>query len=180
MKSIDGTTLELLVLNNWEQTQREASHAISGSRSGTIPISNRRRAVETWDLSRVREYLINRGHMESARADMLIREYRRFMMLLVDHPGEMIPIAGPVDEVWHTHVLFTREYHTFCMATMGEYIHHAPTISDEEANRLLGSYKDNTLRLYRETFGPIDHTIWSENNAVCGCNGTIGTGVPPP
>lgn len=39
-----------------------------------------------------------------------------------------------IDEMWHTFILFTREYHQFCARFFGAYIHHAPaTEGDKEA-----------------------------------------------
>ncbi|HEY5934835.1 MAG TPA: hypothetical protein VIU61_09375 [Kofleriaceae bacterium] len=32
-----------------------------------------------------------------------------------------------LDYMWHTFVLFTREYHAYCTAIGGPFIHHAPT-----------------------------------------------------
>lgn len=32
-----------------------------------------------------------------------------------------------LDEMWHTFILFTRDYHQFCDRYFSEYLHHAPT-----------------------------------------------------
>lgn len=32
-----------------------------------------------------------------------------------------------VDEMWHTFILFTADYHQFCDKYMGRYLHHRPT-----------------------------------------------------
>ena len=32
-----------------------------------------------------------------------------------------------LDEMWHTFILHTRDYHLFCMRLFGHYVHHAPT-----------------------------------------------------
>lgn len=38
-----------------------------------------------------------------------------------------------VDEMWHTFVLFTRDYTGFCDQYLGGYVHHEPTTSEEKA-----------------------------------------------
>jgi len=37
-----------------------------------------------------------------------------------------------IDTMWHTFVLFTREYHAYCKAIGGPYIHHTPTTQTEQ------------------------------------------------
>lgn len=36
-----------------------------------------------------------------------------------------------IDDMWHTFLLFTREYMHFCNHYFGTYIHHIPTAEDE-------------------------------------------------
>lgn len=50
------------------------------------------------------------AHVQGARVAMVIDD--RLLVL---------------DYMWHTFVLFTREYHAYCEAIGGPYIHHAPT-----------------------------------------------------
>jgi len=44
-----------------------------------------------------------------------------------------------MDEMWHTFILFTKEYSAFCEKYFGHYIHHLPTTSKERK-------KDQSLR----------------------------------
>ncbi len=37
-----------------------------------------------------------------------------------------------LDEMWHTFILFTRDYAQFCHRYLGGYIHHAPTTYSEK------------------------------------------------
>lgn len=32
-----------------------------------------------------------------------------------------------IDEMWHTFILFSKEYHRYCETHFGHYVHHAPT-----------------------------------------------------
>ena len=43
-----------------------------------------------------------------------------------------------IDEMWHTFILFTKDYHQFCDQYFGTYIHHIPTpkaVYDEAITR---------------------------------------------
>ena len=39
-----------------------------------------------------------------------------------------------LDEVWHTFILYTKDYSQFCLEYFGRYIHHAPTTRQDLAN----------------------------------------------
>jgi hypothetical protein len=39
-----------------------------------------------------------------------------------------------LDEMWHTFVLFTREYTRYCETYLGGYVHHEPTTSEQKAS----------------------------------------------
>jgi hypothetical protein len=45
----------------------------------------------------------------------------------------MTPEIGQLDEMWHTFVLFTRDYADFCERNFGFFVHHVPTEAEEEA-----------------------------------------------
>jgi len=37
-----------------------------------------------------------------------------------------------LDEMWHTFIVFTIDYHEFCNDFLGGYIHHAPTTRNDK------------------------------------------------
>lgn len=37
-----------------------------------------------------------------------------------------------LDEMWHTFLLFTREYSDYCAANLGGFVHHAPTTAEDK------------------------------------------------
>lgn len=45
-----------------------------------------------------------------------------------------------IDDMWHTFLLFTKDYHDFCMQYLGEFFHHQP-LNDEEKNKPLYRYE---------------------------------------
>lgn len=38
-----------------------------------------------------------------------------------------------IDDMWHTFLLFTKDYMAFCEQFFGKYLHHTPALEDEPA-----------------------------------------------
>jgi hypothetical protein len=92
------------------------------------------RFMETWDLPR-------------AEADELFGETLKWLWLSATVSALPKPPALAIsqstkllDEMWHTFVLFSREYHIFCHRFFGFYLHHTPT-PQEEYERQIRSYE---------------------------------------
>ena len=77
------------------------------------------------------------------------REIKRFLLVKALHPDRHYGMAGPIDELWHTFIIFTRQYIDFCNSIAGGYIHHAPVVVGEE--RPTDIY-ELFLRDYESTF----------------------------
>lgn len=41
-----------------------------------------------------------------------------------------------LDDMWHTFLLYTKDYHAFCAHYFGQFIHHVPTPEDEPMPKL--------------------------------------------
>ena len=52
-----------------------------------------------------------------------------------------------IDDMWHTFILFTRDYTDFCTEHFGRYIHHRPA-TDEEARIPIKERKRKLRRFY--------------------------------
>lgn len=37
-----------------------------------------------------------------------------------------------LDEIWHTFILFTKDYKNFCLNILGKFVHHIPFVNDED------------------------------------------------
>jgi hypothetical protein len=53
------------------------------------------------------------------------REIKRFLALSSLNPGKY-GMRGPLDELWHTFILFTSSYAEFCRQVGGTFVHHLP------------------------------------------------------
>jgi len=81
---------------------------------------------------------VERYAVPRAEAEDLFVETLRWLWLCARAQGD--PEAPEVfiddcmallDEMWHTFLLFTREYGDYCEANLGGFVHHAPTTSED-------------------------------------------------
>lgn len=96
----------------------------------------------------------------------VIDEYKKFIFMAIKH---RVAPSYEIDQVWHTHILFTKEYQAMCDTFVGTFLHHNPT--DTKHVRTIG--KDEymaTKEAYRWTFGqepPNDiWTNWKKSHYV--------------
>jgi uncharacterized protein (TIGR04222 family) len=131
------------------------------------PIDFERRArILAWSEAdpalqrRFREQLAEHAGWDAARCDQAIREYLRFCIVAVRLGGRAVPSAA-VDEVWHLHLTWTRDYwDDFCPRSLGIALHHQPARGlpgEREALRL--AYAE-TLHAYAAEFGMPDAAWW--------------------
>jgi hypothetical protein len=59
------------------------------------------------------------------------REVKRFLVLCALNPHRNYGMRGPIDEFWHTFVIFSAKYMEFCNRISGRYIHHFPNTREE-------------------------------------------------
>lgn len=92
-----------------------------------------------------------------------IEEYRRFCYLAMVAGHEVTP-SDAIDQVWHLHLQYTRDYwHEFCPSVLGRSLHHQPTRGGaSERSRYRANYRA-TLASYRRHFGaPPPADLWPD------------------
>jgi hypothetical protein len=105
------------------------------------------------DLSLVEQRLIHRKQWAEEDARLAVRRYKNFLILVYKYPEHLLAPAPDMDEVWHTHLLFTREYTEACQRIFGGYLHHAPARDgDVEETARMQSAQQHTAELYRKEF----------------------------
>jgi hypothetical protein len=115
--------------------------------------------ADTWSLDQVIARLMRKLQWDQEYAEQVVGEYRRYMALAALYPGESHAPSPLVDEVWHAHLMFTRDYRDFCYLLTSEFIDHCPGRGGEDVERLNVAY-DTTLARYREQFGEPPTNIW--------------------
>jgi len=157
--------------------------AVSPARAGVrtvlpmVAVSELYAQLQRWDMTTVKRYCVQKGFYTADEVDGIEDEYKKFLALTLAYPDTRIPIAGKVDTLWHTHIIFTEDYRKFG-DYMGGYINHRPSILDEGMD-LDGEFKQNSLPLYELHFGTVNRAVWNKALCCCsssGCSGNHATG----
>jgi len=83
----------------------------------------------------------------------VIEEYRRFAFLAVA-AGHPVSPPEAVDQAWHIHILYTREYNdVFCAQVLGQHLHHGPSIGGRVEDEKFQDWYSQTLMSYKTLFG---------------------------
>ena len=85
-------------------------------------------------------------------AARVIDEYKRFCWLAVhaDHP---VTPSDEVDQVWHLHLTYSRDYwERFCPDILGQPLHHGPTKGGRDEAEKYHLWYGKTLLTYSENF----------------------------
>lgn len=72
-------------------------------------------------------------------ANDIFRQLKKWLWLCASSPNPgRLAITDQllmIDEMWHTFLMYTREYHAFCTRSFGKFLHHAPTTTAEKARQ---------------------------------------------
>lgn len=129
---------------------------ILGEVATVLDVTDKLAYIADYDMWFVIERMMKEGVVSPGLIGEAIEEYKKFMGLIARGYRGMGMCSAIVDEVWHTHILFTMEYHEFCNAIVGKYIHHAPRTS----RSLPGEATTDFFAAYQEVYGEEAPPIW--------------------
>lgn len=123
-------------------------------------------AIQSWlsDDSLLRrrflQQLAEKTGWSPAKLEQGIEEYRRFCLLAVVLDAHVVP--GPaIDEIWHLHLTYTREYwDDFCPNRLGLKLHHQPSLGRPGEGAALRHGYAETLHAYAALFGSPPEAWW--------------------
>ena len=98
--------------------------------------------------------------MTNEEIQLCIDEFKKYMAIMVIgySQGRGVAMTSPViDEIWHTLILFTIEYHKFSQLLDKQYIHHTPNTKSFKFGPDAVSFFYDT---YKKYFGEL-HSIWT-------------------
>lgn len=88
--------------------------------------------LQDFDLSPVRERVLRDALMPPGWVDEAILEFRRYFGLrVVEEDARYFMFSKPVDNIWHTCLLFSRLYAQYCQEAFGHFVHHEPATGDD-------------------------------------------------
>jgi hypothetical protein len=95
-----------------------------------------------------------------AEARAAVDAYRRFCFLAIVSPTPVTP-SEIVDEVWHQHLVYSRDYWTiWCGERLQAPLHHDPTPGGAVAQTTYRRQYAETLALHERFFGPPSESLW--------------------
>jgi hypothetical protein len=142
---------------------------------------SRTEIAESFDIGHVlARYRREQGFSEAIANDHR-RELMRFLALsatALNH-GRFYGMMGAIDELWHTFVIFTREYAEFCDKVAGRFLHHVPEVEGGSSTATFDNYLAflaDYQKIYGERPAPgywpnPDRAKVRADNACRGCGG---------
>lgn len=126
----------------------------------------------TLNLKHIVERTQKRMGWSDEQAAKISFEYVRYLRIAQAYPKVSIVPSVLVDEIWHDHILHTKQYHSDCRAMFGDYMHHLP-----ETDPLAGGVKpdiEETLSLYARLFGELPPSdVWECCAGSKECQGSV-------
>jgi hypothetical protein len=117
------------------------------------------RRIAGYPFAQVREKLLAGGKLSQEVVEEAIDEFRKYLMLITLGHRSVAMTSREVDEVWHTFILFTRDYTSFCNDVFGNYLHHQPSLPSDPLGL---ESRQSFVEAYRKEFGSL-HPIWGIN-----------------
>lgn len=77
--------------------------------------------------------------------------YKNFLLLFKAYPKERLVPTREIDEFWHNHILYTKQYHSDCQRVFGHYLHHQPALPTDDHSVLVNDFL-TTQQLYFAMF----------------------------
>ena len=119
-------------------------------------LTKRRTEIDSIDFSllklKLRDKKEGEGWVEE-KCDMIEREYKRFLQLILRYPDQYFVPSMEIDIFWHYHILDTHHYVDFTQRIFGKYLHHYPYMGlfEQDQQELLQLFCQ-TKKLYTQEF----------------------------
>ena len=117
--------------------------------AATLSIPN----VMAYSNPRVLKRYVLDNNVDEAEAQRRFDGLKQFLVVCATTPGYKVT-SDAIDSMWHTFLLFTRDYREFCTRYLGKFINHEPfEVPSPE------SYITTRARA-KEMFGALDEGLW--------------------
>lgn len=125
---------------------------------------SRLRQIDTFDYGPVKRKVARDHALPPAKLDEGIENLKRYYAVALLDPLNLHAVSKGVDPFWHSHILFTSEYHNFCSGIFGQFIHHEP-LDPEDGPKVafVAKLYDYTLGVYSKMFKSVDSAWWPQS-----------------
>lgn len=110
-----------------------------------------------WDIPTIKQYAVQKGLYTAEEIDAVEIEYKKYLALCIGYPQAALPTPLRLDDLWHQHILFTKDYHAMCQKVCGTYLHHQPFVGDAKADPRARS---EMRAIYQREFGEPPANAW--------------------
>lgn len=136
-------------------------HAIQDLKEGKIMLSTEaevRHYINAINFAPIVNRIVKEKGWLHEEVLQIVELYKRFLFLQRKYGDHFRLVPTPeIDEVWHAHILYTKEYHDDCEQLFGKYFYHAPEepMSKQALPKELNMEKcfSDTQELYFKEFG---------------------------
>jgi hypothetical protein len=120
--------------------------------SGETAMQHVLKTVERYPMEAIVARYARDEKLSIAAAKEHERELKRFLALVCLMPSGTYVMNGPIDKLWHTFIIHTREYQDFCNKAAGRFIHHVPDSPNSHDRNLSVSRYMRFLEDYKAVF----------------------------
>jgi hypothetical protein len=106
----------------------------------------------------VDRYMEDTGVKDRQYAEQVFQELKKFLVACSSSVEPCSP-SKSVDPMWHTFLMFSKDYMIFCEKYLGRYIHHQP---EKDQTRNKAGYKAAKLEI-GSLFGEVDSDVWGSS-----------------
>lgn len=122
--------------------------------------------VMSFQHEKLLERFQNDTGASAEHASRCFKALKQFMVVCAVKPGYKVT-SDPIDQMWHTFLLFTKDYREFCEQNLGLFINHEPFETPYPSAYL------ETRSFAKAYFGKLDETLWSVD-AKADCSSGCG------
>lgn len=111
----------------------------------------------------------NEYNVEQELGEEYFLEVKKFLYLCANTTLTLAPSAE-IDKIWHTFILFTKDYRQYCIQCLGKFIDHVPEVKKDNTEPKENCLA-NTINQYKIVFGELNNEVWqvlllNKNNEV--------------
>ena len=104
-------------------------------------------------------------------AEQIFMEMVKFLYIAGTNRGQSFTPSKQIDEMWHTFILFTKEYAEFYQEYFGFFIHHTPNDSIKYGAKSTSTTYQETNKMMRKVFGGKFAMVLASNECAAGGGG---------
>jgi len=122
-----------------------------------VDIASRREALLNYSNDRVIKRFIHKINVSHEDASNAFLAMKQFLYAASNFKEACVP-SKYIDEMWHTFILFTKDYRDFCEFHFGFFIDHHPTDHNEENFARYILFRENAQSI----FGSLNTLMWPD------------------